>query len=116
MQWMFIILGVLAVIVYVKNQSQDEVKPKVKKEIVYNSEYDGSVTQAKKYLRENLNDWDSYEPIEWSEVVKLPDGYSEDGAMYFVKHKFRAKNGFGASVINNKTFRFNASGKVLSMN
>lgn len=49
-------------------QSQNH-KPK-EKDAVRNSELDGSVSQVKEYLKENLKDWDSYESIDWGEVQK----------------------------------------------
>ncbi len=76
---------------------------------VQNSEWDGSVSQCKAYLKDHLNDWDSYESIEWSPVVKADDGG------FLVRNKFRAKNGFGAMVIKTAVFKMDKSGKVLDM-
>lgn len=41
------------------------------KEVVYNSEWDGSVKQVKEYLNANLNDAGSYESVEWGLKKKL---------------------------------------------
>lgn len=78
-------------------------------EIVVNSEWDASVYQVKNYLKENLKDPDSYQSIEWSKVVKNSDG------TFVVRHKFRAKNGFGGYGIENKIFKLNSSGIVISV-
>jgi hypothetical protein len=49
------------------------------------------------YLNEHLNDASSYEPLEWSHIIK-------NGDKYIIRHKFRAKNGFGAIMLNDKIF------------
>lgn len=75
--------------------------------LVKNSAWDGSVPACKNYLKNNLNDWDSYESLEWSPVAKDKDGYLT------TLHKFRAKNQFGASTINYCHFKFTEEGKVI---
>lgn len=75
---------------------------------VQNSSWDGSVYQVKKYLKNNLNDYKSYESIEWSEVEKTSTGY-------LVRHKFRAKNGFGGYIIENKIFYLDSNGIVTNV-
>lgn len=75
-------------------------------ELVSNHRYDGSVFQVEKYLKKNLKDPDSYEPMEWSPVTKTKDGG------YMVRHKFRAKNSFSGYVIEEKIFVINSSGEV----
>lgn len=77
-------------------------------ESVKNSEWDGSVSQVKKYMMSNLRDPDSYDPIEWSPVVKKNN-------QYIVRHKYRAKNGFGGLNIENKIFTLNSNGEVISV-
>lgn len=79
------------------------------KEVVYNSSWDGSVRQVKDYLKNNLKDPDSYEGIEWSNVVKQGDG------SFRVRHKYRAKNGFGGYVIENKVFVLDDNGNVIGL-
>lgn len=74
--------------------------------IVENSSYDGSVSQVKDYLNKNLKDPESYESIEWGAVKKTNDGYK-------VSHKYRAKNSFGALVIENTVFYLNSVGNVV---
>lgn len=76
------------------------------KEVVYNSSWDGSVRQVKDYLKKNLKDPDSYESIEWSDVVKQSDG------SFRVRHKYRAKNGFGGYVVESKVFVLDKDGNV----
>jgi ABC-type molybdate transport system substrate-binding protein len=69
----------------------------------------GTVPYVEKYLKDNLNDAQSYEPIEWSDLVDIGNG------MTIVKHKYRAKNEFGASVININMFYLDQQGKVVSV-
>lgn len=76
-------------------------------EIVYNSSWDASVKQVDKWLRDNLNDPKSLEIVEWSKVVK-----TEDGSGYLVRCKYRAKNSFGAMVLENKIFALDKDGVV----
>lgn len=75
---------------------------------IKNSSWDGSVSQVKKYLKQNLTDPGSYESIEWSEVAKTESGY-------MVRHKYRAKNSFGGYVVQNQVFYINSSGTVTSV-
>lgn len=74
---------------------------------VENSSWDGSVSQVKDWLRENLKDPGSLEFIEWGTVVETSSGY-------FVRVKYRAKNSFGGYVIEEKIFTLDHSGNVLS--
>ena len=76
---------------------------------VKNNLYDGGVKQVKEYLKYNyLRDPDSYESIEWSEVKRKDDGY-------YVRHKYRAKNGFGGYVVANQLFHLDFNGKVVDV-
>lgn len=62
------------------------------------------------YLRDNLNDYDSSEFVEWSPVAKL----EVKGEPYWVvRLKLRAKNAFGGYVLKN-TFYFIRQNKVVS--
>lgn len=79
-----------------------------KEEVVFNSPLDGSVFQVEYYLKRNLNDPDSYDGIEWSEVQKL------DGGGFRVRHKFRAANAFGGKVITTKLFELDSLGNVVN--
>lgn len=76
---------------------------------VKNSGWDGSVKQVKDYLKYSyLRDPDSYESIEWSEVKRKDDGF-------YVRHKYRAENGFGGSVVANQLFHLDFSGNVVDV-
>jgi len=82
-------------------------------EIVSNSGYDASVYQVEQYLkREYLKDPDSYEGIEWSKVQK---DNTNSLYRYYVRHKYRAKNGFGGYVVEEKIFYLDQSGNVVSV-
>lgn len=82
--------------------TQEAEKPR---EVVYNSPLDGSVRQVEKYLDGTLNDKDSYESVEWGQVVKTDAGFA-------VRHKFRATNRFGAKVLQTYVFTLDATGSV----
>lgn len=81
--------------------------PRVKSEAVENSGWDGSVWQAHKYLKKVLKDPGSLEYIGWTPVRKNATGY-EVGVSY------RAKNSFGGYGIENKLFKFDNQGNVIS--
>lgn len=72
---------------------------------VKNSTWDGSISQVKTYLKNNLKDRQSYESIEWSEVSTTSEGY-------MVRHKYRAKNSLGGYVIENQVFYLDKKGIV----
>lgn len=84
--------------------------PEPAKEAVYNSEWDGSVKQVEDYLENTLNDPDSYSSVEWGTVVKNPDT-----KWYIVRHKYRAKNVFGGTIIKHQVFTLDSLGIVLSV-
>lgn len=75
---------------------------------VGNSSLDGSVSQVKKYIKNNLKDPKSYESIEWGKVVENEDGY-------MVRHKYRAKNSFGGYTIENKVFHLDLKGNIIDV-
>lgn len=83
-----------------------EVKP-----VVFNSEWDGSVAQVKNYLRNNLNDWDSYESVEWSEVQEV----NLTTHKYIVRHKYRANNAYGGTILVNQIFYLDEEGNVVNV-
>lgn len=72
---------------------------------VENSSWDGSVKQVRKYLKKNLKAPDSYKSIEWGKVIHTENGY-------MVRHKYRAKNSFGAYIMEDKIFYLNKSGDI----
>ena len=75
---------------------------------VKNNKWNGGVKQVEEYLEQTLRDPDSYESIEWSEVKRKDDGY-------YVRHKYRAKNGFGGYVVTNQLFHLDFSGNVVDV-
>ena len=76
---------------------------------VKNNKWNGGVKQVEDYLKYSyLRDPDSYESIEWSEVKEKSDGY-------YVRHKYRAKNGFGGMVVTNQLFHLDFSGNVVDV-
>ena len=76
---------------------------------VKNNKWNGGVKQVEDYLKYTyLRDPDSYESIEWSEVKEKTDGY-------YVRHKYRAKNGFGGYVVANQLFHLDFNGKVVDV-
>lgn len=73
---------------------------------VTNSAFDGSVYQVKEWLSKHANDPEiKYQS--WGQVQKSDTGYG-------VWAKFRAKNGFGAYVLETYNFRLDLSGNVLT--
>lgn len=75
---------------------------------VKNNKWNGGVKQVEDYLERTLRDPNSYESIEWSEVKQKDDGF-------YVRHKYRAKNGFGGSVVTNQLFHLDFSGNVVDV-
>ena len=76
--------------------------------IVKNNKWNGGVKQVEDYLERTLRDPDSYESIEWSEVKRKDDGY-------YVRHKYKAKNGFGGYVVTNQLFHLDFNGNVVDV-
>jgi hypothetical protein len=75
-----------------------------------NSEWDGRVDAVVDYLRNNLNDYDSSEFVEWSPVTKLE---VKGEPFWVVRLKLRAKNAFGGYLLKN-TFYFIRQNKVVT--
>lgn len=69
---------------------------------------DGTVWPVRNYLIRNLRDPGSYESVEWSKVVRKSDG------SFAVRHRYRAKNGFGALNLEDRTFQLNTQCDVVS--
>lgn len=99
-----ILLLVIGSTIYTSLSSPSPIKKSetkvIEKETCVNSPYDGSVRSVEKYLDSHLKDPDSYQSIFWSQVVK-------DTTTYSVRHKYRAKNGFGGYSIEDKVFYLN---------
>ncbi len=66
---------------------------------------------VRRYLRHNLNDWDSYESDGFFPVIEAS---KKDQYRYYVKHRFRAKNSFGALVLQTWSFQLNEQLEVVS--
>jgi hypothetical protein len=75
-----------------------------------NSEWDGRVDPVVEYLKNNLNDYDSSEFVEWSPVTKLE---VKGEPFWVVRLKLRAKNAFGGYVLKN-TFYFIRQNRVVT--
>lgn len=80
-------------------------KRKIEKELF--SAWDGSHRGLSKFIKDNMNDPDSYEHIETK--------YSDQGTHLFVDMKFRGANAFGAKVINRVTANCDYDGNVLKV-
>ena len=93
---------------YRSKQSESSSSTTVSSVEVKNNKWNGGVKQVEDYLERTLRDPDSYESIEWSEVKRKDDGY-------YVRHKYRAKNGFGGYVTTNQLFHLDFSGHVVDV-
>lgn len=100
-KFFLLFFSVIFIIVWLVLPNSNETK-----EIVRNNSGDSSVYQVVDYLKRNLKDPDSYQPIEWSKVVKISE-YE-----YRVRHKYRAKNSFGGYVIEEKIFSLDEKGNI----
>lgn len=111
--WILIIS--LGFVVYATFFSDDK-KSTASTETVYNSEWNASVQQVVDYLKNDyLSDPESYQPVEWSQVFKLNDTKQIGFASYQVRHKYRAKNAFGAYVTEEKFFKLDYQGNVVEV-
>ena len=110
---LFIIIALLVVCYFVFFDKDD--KKSSSKEKIVNSEWDGSVSQVERYLKNNLNDPDSYQSISWSAVVKLNDTKETGFVSHQVRHKYRAKNSFGGYVVEEKMFKLDYQGNVVDV-
>lgn len=91
-----------------ENDYESSYTPATPSAEVKNNKWNGGVKQVEDYLERTLRDPDSYESIEWSEVKEKSDGY-------YVRHKYRAKNGFGGYVVANQLFHLDFSGNVVDV-
>jgi len=109
---LILIFIVIATCVGPSSQAEDD-KETVAEDslpIVHNSNWDGSVRQVKDFLKENLNDPDSYEAVTWSPVQQNPDNHD-----FIVRHKYRARNGFGGLMIYDQIFTLDSLGDVINV-
>jgi len=114
-KYVYIVLIVIAVIIgfYALITRNSGNSSTYNNDLVKNSSYDGSVYQVEDYLKdEYLKDPDSYQGIEWSKVQK---DNSNSLYKYYVRHKYRAKNGFGGYAVEEKIFYLDQSGNVVSV-
>ena len=112
--WILVISAVIAVYAsFFSGSSNDSSKHD---EAVFNSEWDSSVSQVVDYLKNvYLNDPDSYKSISWSAVVKLNDTKETGFACYQVRHRYRAKNGFGGYATEEKVFKLDYQGNIVEV-
>ena len=109
---LFVIIGLTAF--YYSIDESGTSKPK--EDLITNSTYAGSVVQVERYLKdEYLKDPDSYEGISWSAVVKLSETTEIGFASYQVRHKFRAKNGYGGYNVEEMLFKLDYQGNIVEM-
>ena len=97
--------GILFISIVIISMVLVNVNPTDNSSKVQNNGLDASVYQVEQFLEDHLNDPDSYDPIEWSAVQKTKNGY-------YVRHKYRARNGFGGMNIENKIFYLDEDGNV----
>lgn len=71
---------------------------------------DGSVTQVERYLKETLNDPDSYQSIAWSPLKE-----DQKTGISSVCHRYRARNVFGGMVIKTQCFSLLQDGKIIAV-
>ncbi len=105
-----VIVAIFVVLLIIANQSSKQNEPSNPTHaVVENSQWDGSVSQVKRWFNENARDPDSLQFIEWSPVVKTANGYK-------VRVKFRAKNGFGGyNEPEQRFFTFDQAGNVVDV-
>ena len=101
---------VMFVLLFILTNTTEKPSVEEKKEIVSNSEWDGSVKQVEEYLKNTLNDPKSYDPVEWGTVVRNPDV-----GWFIVRHKYRAKNVFGGVITMHQIFTLDSLGVVISV-
>ena len=102
-----IAIGVFIILIIIGNISKNNNAES--NAIVQNSYLDASVSQVERYLKAKLSDPYSYESMEWSAVNEMS---GNGDYRYWVRHKYRAKNGYGGYVIENKIFYLDSNGNV----
>lgn len=80
----------LLIFSYTPNNDAPKVAAKVTIE-----DYKNYVTN---YIVDNLNDPDSYQPVKWIEIARFNDEKLGPNSI-MLYHRYRAKNGFGALVL-----------------
>ena len=107
----FMVAAIYGLKVYVDSERASQLPPGLMSRtsnsgIVKNSEWDGSVSQVKSYIKANAKDPKSLKFISWSPVTETDNGF-------LVRVKYRAKNSFGALVVEEKLFLLNSSGTIV---
>lgn len=72
---------------------------------VEQSDWDGSVSQVKRWISRNAHDPQSVEFVQWGKLKSDVHGYE-------VTVQFRAKNALGVKVLDQKTFRLSRDGDI----
>ena len=108
--WLVAGFFIIVMISVFKNYDYDGVN---KTETVYNSALDGSVYQVKQWFKENLKDPNSFEAIEWGQVVNVENLNLPH--KFIVRCKYRAKNSFGGYEIGHKIFYLDRLGNIVSV-
>lgn len=99
----------LVIVLFINVISGD--KKTVTKQIektVYNGDRTTTIYKCERYLMSRLHDPKSYEPVNWSDVIKTESG------LYKISHTYRAKNKMGALSLGTTTFLLNEEGTVIS--
>jgi hypothetical protein len=89
----------------------NDYRPATDADVVFNSSWDGSVSQVEDYLKNTLNDADSYESVEWYDANR----YFSRSYAYGVRHTYRAKNAFGALILKDQLFYLDGDGNVIDV-
>lgn len=84
-----------------------EPEPEKEHYVVENSSWDRSVKQVEDYLKATLNDPDSYESVQWGQVVQNP---ANNG--FIVRHAYRANNLLGGKILIKQIFYLDSLGVV----
>ena len=85
--------------------SEEDMLPHTKIELKSN----GTVVPVANYLKNNLNDPNSYQPIEWSRIIETDKG------VYSVRHRYRAKNAFNALIVCDQVFSIDSLGNIINV-
>ena len=85
--------------------SEEDMLPHTKIELKSN----GTVVPVANYLKNNLNDPNSYQPIEWSRIIETDKG------VYSVRHRYRAKNAFNALIVCDQVFSMDSLGNIINV-
>lgn len=103
----FLILGLIAIILYSTGVIDKDYTSSKSSSLKYRpSISEGNLRfEAKYYIKKHLKDPGSYKGVKWGTLQKTDTGYK-------INHSYRAKNSFGALVMETKTIYFNLEGKV----